>query len=54
MSQSEKMPKIIYTADEICPACGKYSVDGNVCKACQEAYDIREQHKFCSENGDIL
>lgn len=54
MSKYENVLKITYAADEICPACGKYTADGNVCKACQEAFGIYEQRKFCSENNDSV
>jgi len=54
MSRPEKMFKILYAADEICPACGTYSADGNVCNACQEAFNVFEPHKFYSEDGDVL
>lgn len=27
---------------DTCPACGRYSVDGGVCKICQKTYDLYE------------
>ena len=50
MSNLEKMPKIPYAADEICPACGAYSVDGNVCNDCKKAFGIAEPRKFYTED----
>jgi hypothetical protein len=31
---------IAYGPDEICPICGRYSVDGFVCINCQKDYDL--------------
>lgn len=29
-----------YSSDEICPVCGVYSPDGDVCVTCQKEYGI--------------
>lgn len=31
--------KTIYSTDEICPICGTYQPDGEVCVRCQKEYD---------------
>lgn len=34
--------KISYSLDEMCPVCGVYSADGDVCINCQKEYGIYE------------
>ena len=29
-----------YTQDEVCPICGAYSPDGDVCPNCLKTYDL--------------
>ena len=29
---------VVYSQDEICPVCGRYSADGSVCVCCQKEY----------------
>ena len=31
---------IRYTQDEVCPVCGAYSPDGDVCPNCLKTYDL--------------
>lgn len=41
--ESKPEPKdntLKYSQNEICPACGRYSVDGSVCILCQKDYDL--------------
>ncbi len=33
---------ISYSQDEICPICGAYSPDGDVCTICLKAHDLYE------------
>ena len=41
---------ICYSSDEICPICGVYSPDGDVCTGCQKNYDIYEPKITYSED----
>ena len=40
---------LIYSQDEICPVCGAYNPDGNVCVNCQKEYDLYESNTVISE-----
>lgn len=35
-----KTSNTIISLDEICPVCGRYQPDGEVCINCQKEYDI--------------
>lgn len=32
--------KVTYTQQEICPICGRYQPDGEVCNECLKQYDL--------------
>lgn len=32
----------VYIKDDTCPCCGKYTVDGDVCKECLEKYHLND------------
>ena len=34
-----------YAQDELCPCCGKYSADGNLCYTCKKRYNISKTNK---------
>lgn len=35
-----KSKNVKYTLDEICPCCGRYTSDGDVCTNCQKYHGI--------------
>ena len=39
--ENEK-PKVQYSLDEICPICGTYTPEGDVCPNCLKAHDLCE------------
>jgi hypothetical protein len=41
-TESESRVTIIYAQDEVCPICGVYSPDGDVCPNCLKSYDLYE------------
>ena len=32
----------VYTVNDICPVCGRYQPDGEVCTSCQKEHNIYE------------
>jgi hypothetical protein len=45
-----KETNIIYSSDEICPICGAYSPDGDVCPTCQKEYGVYKPKITYSED----
>ena len=39
-----------YTLDEVCPCCGRYTPNGEVCIRCQKEYKVYELRVHCREN----
>ena len=31
---------ILYSLDEVCPSCGRYTPEGGLCIPCQKEYDL--------------
>lgn len=40
---------VIYASDEICPCCGAYTADGDVCIPCQKQYNIYKPRTYYVE-----
>ena len=40
LSKTNKGEAIVYSTGDICPVCGKYQPDGELCVSCQKEYDI--------------
>ena len=40
---------IVYTTDDICPICGAYTADGDVCVNCQKDFGVYEPRNPYSE-----
>lgn len=39
-----------YSSDEICPICGTYSPDGDVCVTCKQAHGLYKPKTTYSED----
>lgn len=40
--KEQEKPKVQYSLDEVCPVCGIYTPDGDVCPNCLKAHDLYE------------
>lgn len=38
-----------YSIDEICPVCGRYEPDGELCVSCQKEYGMYKPRVYCGE-----
>ena len=41
-TKEQEKQNIQYSPDEICPVCGTYTPDGDVCPNCLKAHDLYE------------
>ena len=41
-TKEQERQKIQYSPDEICPICGTYTPDGDVCPNCLKTHDLYE------------
>ena len=41
--EQSKDKTIKYHPDEICPVCGRYSYNGDVCNLCKRDYDLEDK-----------
>lgn len=43
-----KKDAIVYTMQEICPCCGRYTPDGDICSMCLSKYDlVKPKPEYC-------
>jgi len=47
-----KLSEMFYAADELCPACGRYSASGDVCLACKKEYGLSLPRTSYPEDGE--
>lgn len=45
-----QVKKVPYSSQEICPICGIYSADGNVCINCQKTYGVYKPKQSYSDS----
>lgn len=36
-------PELLLYHDEVCPTCGRYSYNGDVCSLCKKDYDLEDK-----------
>jgi hypothetical protein len=47
LSKTNKNEDIFYSTEEICPICGSYQSDGNVCNMCLKQYNLYKPKQLC-------
>jgi ribosomal protein L32 len=48
-STMESNSNIKYNQDEVCPICGRYQPDGEVCKECLKQYELYKPKSHIEE-----